>query len=165
MIVFLLEYVIRGVCIPWKNPNIRLLRIPEKSITCGHVVQLLYHIQCSYFYFFQGPNSVPGRAMKLVQGSIDRSIRLRPRRTCEQEHVSLSNAFLHNLPRAPSIRARMSDLICRPSLRCDWSIRNGAELNGSVYWRIVFSHEYVYNKHLPLHFIGTDVGSTYTSSG
>ena len=27
---------------------------------------------------------------------IDRSSRLRPRQTCEQEHVGLSNAFLHN---------------------------------------------------------------------
>ena len=59
--------------------------------------------------------------------TIDRSSRLRPQRTCEQEHVGLSNAFLHNSA------ARMSDLTCRPSLRCDWSIRNGAEPNGSVY--------------------------------
>ena len=28
--------------------------------------------------------------------TIHRSIRLRPRRTCEQDHVSLSNAILHN---------------------------------------------------------------------
>ena len=28
--------------------------------------------------------------------TIDRSSRLRPRCTCEQEHVGLSNAFLHN---------------------------------------------------------------------
>ena len=54
---------------------------------------------------------------------------------CEQEHLSLSNAFLHTtLPRAPSIRIRARQtLFVGPSLRCDWSIHNGAELNGSVY--------------------------------
>ena len=31
-----------------------------------------------------------------VSPIIDRSIRLRPQRTCEQERVSLSNAILHN---------------------------------------------------------------------
>ena len=67
--------------------------------------------------------------------------RLCPLRTCEQEHKSLSNAFLHNLPHAPSIRAGMLDLNCLTlfvghSLRCDWSLRNGAELNGSVYYAI-----------------------------
>ena len=45
--------------------------------------------------------------------AIDRSSRLRPRRTCEQEHVGLSNAFLHNSAARAKIRARMSDLICR----------------------------------------------------
>ena len=48
--------------------------------------------------------------------TIDRSIRLRPRRTCEQEHVSLSNAFLHTLPRMPHTRTHvglyLSDLPC-----------------------------------------------------
>ena len=44
---------------------------------------------------------------------IDRSSRLRPRRTCEQEHVHLSNAFLHNSAVRAKICARMSDLICR----------------------------------------------------
>ena len=29
-------------------------------------------------------------------------------------------------------------LFVGPSLRCDWSIRNGAELNGSVYWNLLF---------------------------
>ena len=65
--------------------------------------------------------------------AIDRSSRLRPRCTCEQEQVRLSNAFLHNYVARAKIRARMSDLSVGPSLRWDWSIRNGSELNGSVY--------------------------------
>ena len=49
--------------------------------------------------------------------SIDRSSRLRPRRTCEQEHVGLSNAFLHNsAARAKHTRTHvgpyLSDLRC-----------------------------------------------------
>ena len=47
---------------------------------------------------------------KLFSNLIDRSIRLRPQRTREQEHVTLSKAFLHILPRAPSIRARLLTL-------------------------------------------------------
>ncbi len=66
---------------------------------------------------------------------IDRSIRLRPRRTCEQEHVNLSNAILHNsAARAKHTRTHvrlLSDFGLR-NQGCDWSIRNGAELNGSV---------------------------------
>ena len=65
--------------------------------------------------------------------SIDRSSRLRPQRMCEQEHVGLSNAFLHNSAARAKHTACMSDLSVGLSLRCDWSIRNGAELNGSVY--------------------------------
>ena len=57
---------------------------------------------------------------KLIQKNgmaIDRSIRLRPRRTCEQEHVGLSNAFLHNsAARAKHTRTHvgpyLSDLRC-----------------------------------------------------
>ena len=56
--------------------------------------------------------------LALSDTTIDRSIRLRPRRTCELEHVSLSNAFLHNLLRAPSIRARLSYLICWTFIAC-----------------------------------------------
>ena len=49
--------------------------------------------------------------------AIDRSSRLRPRRTCEQQHVGLSNAFLHNsATRAKHtrthVRPYMSDLRC-----------------------------------------------------
>ena len=32
----------------------------------------------------------------LLMDAIERSIRLSPRRMCEQEYVSLSNAILHN---------------------------------------------------------------------
>ena len=45
--------------------------------------------------------------------------------------------FCTNLLGPSSIRARMSDFICRTfgcATCCDWSICNGAELNGSVYW-------------------------------
>jgi hypothetical protein len=49
-------------------------------------------------------------------GSIDRSSRLYPRRTCEQEHVALSNAFQHNSVASATIRARMSALVS--DLRC-----------------------------------------------
>ena len=49
----------------------------------------------------------------LIRCGIHRSIRLRPRPTCEQEHLSLSNAILHDSAARPSIRARMSDFICR----------------------------------------------------
>ena len=56
--------------------------------------------------------------------AIERSIRLRPRRLCEQEHVRLSHAFLHN----SAVRARQAyanacrTLFVGPSLRCDWSM-------------------------------------------
>ena len=61
---------------------------------------------------------------------IDRSSRLRPRRTCDQEHVGFSNAFLHNS--VARTKHTHTHIIVRLSSRCDWSIRNGAELNGSV---------------------------------
>ena len=73
--------------------------------------------------------------MMIVCADVNRpSSRLHPRRTCEQEHMGLSSAFLHNSAAHAKICARMSGLSVGPSLHCDWSICNGAELNGSVYW-------------------------------
>ena len=43
--------------------------------------------------------------------------------------------FCTTLPRAPRYAHACRTLFVGPSLRCDWSIRNGAELSGSVYCR------------------------------
>ena len=42
--------------------------------------------------------------------------------------------FCTTLPRAPRYAHACQTLFVGPSLRCDWSIRNGAELSGSVYY-------------------------------
>ena len=41
--------------------------------------------------------------------------------------------FCTTLPRAKHMRTNVGPHFVGPSLRCDWSIRKGAELNGSVY--------------------------------
>ena len=72
---------------------------------------------------------------------IDQSIRLRPRHMYEQERVSLSNAILHNSARRVQhththVRLYIVRLFGGGAMSCDWSIRNGAELNGPVYkWK------------------------------
>ena len=47
--------------------------------------------------------------------------------------------FCTTLPRAPRYTQACRTLFVGPSLRCDGSIRNGAELSGSVY----YSNQYV----------------------
>ena len=67
--------------------------------------------------------------------AIDRSIRLHPRHCApvskKVEHVSLSNAFLHNS--AACAKHTHVRLYFGCAMGCDWSICNGAELNGSLY--------------------------------
>ena len=60
---------------------------------------------------------------------IDRSSRLRPRCTCEQEPWGSPMPFCTTLRYAHACRT----LFVGPSLHCDWSIPNGAELSGLVY--------------------------------
>ena len=47
--------------------------------------------------------------------------------------MSLSNAFLHNCRARQAYAQACRTLFVGPSLRCDWSICNGSELNGLFY--------------------------------
>ena len=98
--------------------------------------------QAQQFFYGKGIEQVRGTSTLCVENlslywnladegnmAIDRSSRLHPRCTCEQERVGLSNAFLHN----SAARAKHTRTHVGPLLRCDWSIHNGAELSGPVY--------------------------------
>ena len=100
------------------NINLRLLQLESQ---CKHIVSWfctdVIRLQVRYALGY------------IVQ--IDRSIKLRPPHTREEEHMSLSNTILHNsAARAKHTCQTLFVKLCYCAMGCDLSKRNGVELNG-----------------------------------